>query len=329
MRKAIKRTKKQITPIKKEVIDNTAEMFKIEKVEPQSVIVSPPPLQTPEVILTKWASELQAIQQTFQPRAFGIHIPETNFPELDITVPDKLEFIELAPFYDVHVGSPQLDESLFDEHLHWAAETPEVLSWDGGDAIENLTDPRMGHTPMDNEESLMEATRKFAVIQHKLMCKLPGNHESRTYKHSHMSSGKRLAENLQTPYFQDYCLLTIKWRDNNFRILMHHGAGTAQTAGGQRNAARKELAWAKPDILWTGHIHQPMADQIMLIDIDQKTGRYFEREIFVIISPSYLRYFGGYAAQFRYSPGLRGLTVVTLRENGRMDVTAHAAGKRL
>ena len=114
-----------------------------------------------------------------------------------------------------------------------------------------------------------------------------------------------------------------------FRLLAHHGAGGAQTPGAQRNAARKELTWAKPDILWTGHLHAPMSDTIYLTDVDQKTGRVFERGAVVIISPSYLRYFGGYAAKMRMTPGLRGLSVVTLQSDGRIDTSIHARGKRL
>jgi hypothetical protein len=286
-------------------------------------------VKTPEQIVENFETELQRIQKSFRPRAFQLSQPTTEFPELDVIMPDSLDHIDLAPFYDVHIGNPELDEALLKEHIAWAANTPTVMSWDGGDITENLTDSRMGHTAEDNEEQIMEVTRKFSIMQHKMMLKVPGNHEARTYKLAQMSSGTRIAQNLQIPYFRDYCFLTIKWRGNKFRILIHHGAGGAQTAGGQRNAARKELAWAKPDILWTGHMHQPLTDPVQLIDVDQETGRVFERQIFVIVSPSYLKYFGGYAAEKRYGPGLRGLTVATLRENGRIDVTAHAAGRRL
>ena len=144
-----------------------------------------------------------------------------------------------------------------------------------------------------------------------------------------MSGAARLADNLRVPYFHDYCFCTIKWRGNNFRILAHHGAGGAQTAGAQRNSARKELTWAKPDILWTGHLHQPMVDTVFVTDVDQKTGRTFERGILVIISPSYLKFFGGYAAEKRMGPGIRGLSVAILNADGRIDANVHARGRRL
>jgi len=282
-----------------------------------------------------WLSELEEIQESYRKRAFKIKAyrpaPKFEFPELDIVLPDTLDTIELAPLYDVHVGSREHDGELLKRHLDWIAETPNVFTWNGGDAFENKTphEGHMGQDPMSPEEQLLEATKTFGIIQHKMMFSIPGNHEDRTFKQAGMSGAKRLADNLRVPYFCDYAFVNLKWRGNNFRLLAHHGAGGAQTPGAQRNAARKELTWAKPDILWTGHLHQPMTDTVYVMDVDQKTGRAFERGILVIISPSYVKYFGGYAAHNRMAPGLRGLSVVTLQEDGRMDISTHARGKRL
>jgi hypothetical protein len=277
----------------------------------------------------KLLTDLQKIQATFRESHLEIERPESEFPELVVTADDNLDSIILAPLFDVHIGNNQFDEKLFLKHRKWIADTPNVLSWLGGDMIENITNEKMGHTTLSNEEQIEEATKLLAPAQHKFMFTLPGNHEARTYQKSHTSTGKRLADNLQLQYFNDYCFCTIRWRENNFRILTHHGAGGAQTAGAQRNSARKELAWAKPDILWTGHLHATLADTVYLTDYDQSTGRVYERGAVVLISPSYLYYFNGYAAAMRLNPGLRGLSVCELREDGRIDVNLHARGKRL
>lgn len=283
----------------------------------------------------QFADELEAIQGTFGVRTYTRYRPQSEFPELVITVPDDIDDgqgrLQLAPLYDVHIGSREHDGSLFEKHARWLAETPGVYTWNGGDAFENKTphEGAMGHDPMSPEEQILDVTRKFAPIQHKMLFSIPGNHEDRTFKQSGMGSAKRLAQMLKVPYFPDYCFCTIKWRGNNFRIIAHHGAGGAQTPGAQRNAARKELAWAKPDLLWTGHLHQPMVDTVYVTDVDQKTGRYFERGILVLISPSYVKYFGGYSAHARMSPGVRGLSAVFLNEDGRLDANVHARGRRL
>src|SRR5579863_5849919 len=189
-----------------------------------------------------YLTELEEIQKGFQPRKFTRWRPKSDFPELVISIPDDAgEEIILAPIYDAHMGSMQHDEERLLKDLNWIAETPNVFTFNGGDATENITNPKMGHTRLDNEEQILLATRRFGIVQHKLMWSHPGNHEDRTRQVSGVSSGKRIADNLKVPYFSDYCFATIRWRGNNFRILSHHGAGGAQTPGAQRNSARKEL----------------------------------------------------------------------------------------
>ncbi len=281
--------------------------------------------------MADFETELQKIQKKFKRPVVRVEQPASDFPELDVTVPDSWNQIQLAPLYDVHIGNHQHDDKLFRKHLKWISETPDVLSWNGGDMIENITPAqgKMGHTKTSPEEQIFNATEILAQVRHKLMFSLPGNHEARTYQNSQTSSGKQIADNLQLPYFMDYCFLSIKWRDNRFRILAHHGAGGAQTAGAQLNSARKELAWTTADIIWTGHLHQNKLDVVYRVDYDQKTNRAFERDTLVIISPSYLNYFGGYAAAMRLAPGVRGLSVAVLNPDGRIDANLHARGKRL
>lgn len=279
----------------------------------------------------EYKTDLEAIQETFGTRTFKRHRPQSEYPELIVTIPDALETVELAPLYDVHIGSPDHDADLLKRHLDWVARTPNVFTWNGGDAFENKTpnEGKMGHDPISPEEQIMRATEVFAPVQHKMLFSLPGNHEDRTKKQSGMSSAKRLADNLKVPYFEEYCFCTISWRGQKFRILAHHGAGGATTAGAQRNSARKELVWYHPDLLWTGHLHAPLVDTVKVFDRDQKTNRIYEKDCLVIISPSYTKFFGGYAAKARMTPGLRGLTVAILNDDGRIDANVHARGKRL
>jgi hypothetical protein len=278
-----------------------------------------------------YLTDLEEIQSMFQTRTFKRYKPVSEFPELIITIPDELETVELAPLYDVHIGSRDHDGELLKRHLDWISRTPNVFTWNGGDAFENKTakEAHMGHDEMSPEEQVLEATRVFSAVQHKMLFSLPGNHEDRTAKQAGMSSARRLADNLKVPYFQEYCFCSLKWRGNTFRLLAHHGAGGATTAGAQRNSARKELVWHQPDMLWTGHLHSPLVDTVKVFDRDQKTGRIYERDILVIISPSYTKFFGGYAAKMRLAPGLRGLTVAILNPDGRIDGNVHARGRRI
>ena len=140
---------------------------------------------------------------------------------------------------------------------------------------------------------------------------------------------RELAERVGIEYFPDYCFCTIKWRGMKFRLCAHHGTGAAASPGGQRNAASKDMPWVGADLYWTGHLHQPIADVVYRADYDQSTDRMVSRSSIVIISPSYLRYFGGYGAAKRLGPGSLGITIAELQSNGNIAVTMHAKGTRL
>ena len=259
--------------------------------------------------------------------------PPSDFPELIVTVPDAWDTVVLAPLYDVHIGHSQHDAAMFKRHLRWIRETPNVLTWNGGDLIENASKLSVGsgvyEQDLKPDNQLVAALLQLADVAHKMLFALPGNHEDRTDVMG-FSIASWLSMLLETPYFSDYCFCTIRWRGNKFRLLAHHGTGAAQTAGGQRMAARKDIAWAKPfDLFWTGHLHSPLVDVLYQTDYDQRTDRIHERNGVVLISPSYLKYHQTYAAKKRFPPGSRGLTAVTLHADGRIDTNIHANGKRL
>jgi hypothetical protein len=279
----------------------------------------------------EYVSRLESLQSQFQPRQILIEKPESEFPELIVTVPSNWPYVKLAPLYDVHYGNALHASTTFIRHLDWLEKDPYVLTWNGGDLVENaiLGSPGIFSQKFFSQEQHDGSVELVAPIQHKTLFAIPGNHEARTYRQTGFDLARQFAKDLRVPYFEDYCFCTIKWRGNNFRIAAHHGTGAAQTAGAQRNAARKDMPWVGADMYWTGHLHQPIVDLVYRSDFDQKAGNMVTRQSFVIISPSYLQYFKGYGAAKRLSPGVVGLTVVTLNEDGRMDATLHAKGKRL
>lgn len=535
----------------------------------------------------EFKSRIERLQEKFKKKEVKIYKPESEFPELVVVVPDSWNTIQLAPLFDVHIGSGDHDAELFQRHLDWIARTPGVLSWNGGDMVENAVKDSPGASSLVQKgtpnEQLFRAAKQLAPIQHKMLFAIPGNHEDRTFNVAGLDGAEQLAEHLKLPYFPDYCVspetkiltadlrwipakdieigqalvgfdeqveafpkrgrcwrkavvtekaflkrpcyriemedgttltsssehmwvsyvgsatqwktteelyrcmkhsgrsgllkvlepweeisgydvgylaaafdgegchtqatgkkraahsltfsqkpnamlsfvkdkitslgfswgtntrtwgvetvgirgglqpqwkflgqirpkrllakfdpelagrmekvarvkirkiepigeqwvvslttstrtfvaegfashncfLTIKWRGNAFRVCVHHGSGAAQTAGAQRNAARKDMPWTSFDVIWTGHLHQPMVDVVYRTDFDQSTGQMYERSSVVIISPSYVKYFGGYAAKKRMAPGARGLIAAELNPDGRIDVSLHARGKRL
>lgn len=260
-------------------------------------------------------------------------LPTTGRPEMVVRVPDSWPYIELAPLYDCHIGSGDQDEEKFLKHLLWLKETPYVLTWNGGDMVDNATvnsvaDPN--DSTLSPNEQFDHAKELLLEIRHKLLFAITGNHEARTRRLASFDIAKLFANTLVVPYSTDYMFCTIRWRGNNFRLLAHHGSGGAQSPGGILNAARKDMPWAHGiDLYWSGHLHQPKTDVVACTDFDQKTNQSVDRDAVVVISPSYVKYFGSYAALKRMAPGTRGLTSARLTDDGRIAVTMHANGKRL
>jgi len=263
-------------------------------------------------------------------RKVVIERPASDFPELIVTVPDSWPHIELAPLYDVHHGHELHSSKMFLRDIDRMATRPYLLSFNGGDLFENavLGSPGIFSQTSTPHDQFDAAKRIIKPILPKMLFAIPGNHEARTYRFTGFDIARAFAESLGIEYFSDYCFCSIRWRGNVFRLASHHGTGAAQTAGGQRNAARKDMPWLSADLYWTGHLHQPIVDPVYRVDYDSR-GRMYTRTSLVIISPSYLKYFGGYAAAKRMAPGMIGMTPVKLLPDGTIEATVSARGKRL
>ena len=266
-------------------------------------------------------------------RAFRIvELPTHEFPQMAVEVPDDWPYVILAPLYDAHIGANDCDVEKLVRDIDWMAKEPYLLSWNGGDfwdnaIAESVAKPHSNDLTVNDQYDI--AKHILNPIRHKIMFAIPGNHEARTARKADVDLAKIFNQSLGIPYARDYMFCTIRWKGLNFRLVAHHGSGAAQTPGAQRNAARKDLPWLPTiDLMWSGHLHQPLSDPIYQADIDPDTGEMVERSCMSIISPSYLRYFGTYAATKRLAPGLRGLTVVRLQDDGRIDLSLHANGKR-
>jgi hypothetical protein len=280
----------------------------------------------------KLLSRIRAIMRENKKRVKVSRPENSEFPEVFVDVPDAWPYVDLAPLFDVHLGHGLHNKELFHKHWKWLRRAPYTLTFDGGDFIENANKLSVGNGVYEQEKKLDEqaasAAEIWASLAHKTIFKLPGNHEARTTILG-MDVAAWLAALVEVPYFPDFCFCTIRFRGNKFRLLAHHGSGAATTAGAQRMAARKDLSWAHGfDIIWTGHLHNPIVDPIYQTGFDPKTGRAYERTGMVLISPSYLKYFGGYGATKRYPPGQLGLHVLRLQPDGRIDASVHARGRR-
>ena len=98
-------------------------------------------------------------------------------------MPDSWKEIILAPLYDVHIGNSSHDASLFAKHVRWIAGNPHVLTWNGGDMVEQATKLSIGAGVYEQDFSpqnqLVQALLQLSSIRHKMLFAIPGNHEDR------------------------------------------------------------------------------------------------------------------------------------------------------
>lgn len=260
-----------------------------------------------------------------------IERPKSDFPELIVTVPDSWPYIILEPFYDVHIGNNLHATKQFERDVERVSKQKYTLTWNGGDLIENnvIGSPEVFSQNGPPHEQFDLAMDIVKPLLKKMLFAISGNHEARTWRTAGVDLAKLLADKMKLDYFGDYCFLTICWRGNKFRGVVHHGSGASATPGGQRNAARKDSHWTVADFYWTGHLHQSMVDVLFQQDYNQRSGRIFSRQSIVVINPSYVKYYGGYAAAKRLGPGTLGTVPVVLYEDGSMHATIKAKGRRL
>src|SRR3989442_11421434 len=91
--------------------------------------------------------------------ARGVHKQRltSEYPQLVVTVPDTWRSVILAPLYDVHIGNANHDGVLFKKHVEWIRKTPNALTWNGGDMIENASTLGVFDTDLQPDAQLTAA----------------------------------------------------------------------------------------------------------------------------------------------------------------------------
>src|SRR5262249_26549923 len=132
-----------------------------------------------------------------------IERPVSDFPELIVTVPDSWPFVRLAPLYDVHFGNNLHASKQFIKHLEEIAAEPYVLTFNGGDLIENaiLGSPGIFSQDSTPHEQFDEALKFINPILPKMLFAISGNHEARTFRQTGFDLARAFAERLGIEYF--------------------------------------------------------------------------------------------------------------------------------
>jgi hypothetical protein len=236
----------------------------------------------------------------------------------------------IAPLYDVHFGHQAHKREKLLSYLRWIEETPNVLSFIGGDLLENALDDGRGMAysqEIPPDQQITEIRKLLAPIAHKILFALPGNHEHRTAKRAGIDPIKIVAQSLDIPYFSGPVYCSIMGMGHKWRMYAFHGACSGQTKGGKANAAgRPKMFTDFVNFIVSGHTHDPIVNSETCIVEDPALCRLTYRTQWVVVAPSFMRWENSYAYEAGYPPPGNGGVAIRLFANGDYDARLRDKG---
>ncbi len=270
------------------------------------------------VLLPKPVDEIKV-----KPKVWSYQKQPDGEPYLWIQFPKKLDFtkIKIVPLADAHFGAFAHYREKFDEYINWIAQTPNVFVFINGDLLEFTQGETLKGIAIHEQEKrpktqIEEMAYKLAPIAHKILWAQPGNHEERARKYD-FNPLEWICDKLEIPYFDEPLYVDILWNGYVFDFYSQHGWTNSQTKGGKINAAIKPTQFQE-FVMFTimGHVHDEMVNKIQRICRDRVNFRLQIKKQYIIICPSFYKYFGTYAARKGLPPGSLGAVSCDIYPNG-------------
>lgn len=251
-------------------------------------------------------------------------------PYLIAKIKIKTSKLKIMPLADVHIGSSGFNEKKFLDYLKFIKEEPNVLCYLGGDIIELAIGDSPGgaifEQTMRPKEQMLYAIDKLNQIKEKILFSEPGNHENRSIKRVDIDPLYWImrAMGIENRHFNSPVIISLKFYKNWFNFYVQHGVTNARTHGGRINAAMKPTIFIKPiHFICMGHVHDAQQNPIMKYLWDFNKGKSILKRYlqYIIITPSFYRYWGTYAAKQGWQPSSEGAVVPILYKNGKYEVS--------
>lgn len=225
---------------------------------------------------------------------------------------------------DVHLGSRGCALSRFQNTIQKIKEDKYSL-WIGlGDYADYIgyKDSRFDPEGVDTELKIRDLGRLGKVqqdsfvrevwdIRDKCVGLLKGNHEDAYERHNHAANlheetcSALGARNLGYSCFLDLVFKTSR-NEHTFRVVAHHGAGFAQTAGGKLNRLISFMnSFPLADIFLMGHVHEKLQHTRPIIGADDACERLIEVLQLGVVGGTYLKTYSEGPAIYGEKKGYR------------------------
>lgn len=238
-----------------------------------------------------------------------------EFPTITIDLSEELKEIEIIGLGDVHYGSAEHNEKLFDEVIEKIKMQDNLYCILLGDLIECVTKDSVGDLFSQIGTSHSQAdyiVKKLLPIKHKILAMTGGNHENRIFKASGFDINLYIAKllGIEDRYIKNSFVLfvrfgkihSIKNKPHVFSIFVSHGVGgSTKKPSKLKNLLDLQGIVSGCDVYIMGHVHDYICTYEDNFQIDIRTKKVINKTSCFISQGSFLD-FGGYGYEKNYKP---------------------------
>jgi hypothetical protein len=203
---------------------------------------------------------------------------------------------------DLHVGSPQFKENVFNRHIAWAVENKPYIILTG-DLLECATKGSVGAGVYEQIEppdaQIERAISLFEPVKHLIIGAVKGNHEERLHKDSGIDVYKSaICARLGVPYFgwEAFFLFRLRHYKSCLVYVCHSKAGSKNSPLALNWMAREMPAVIHADIYFKSHDHSTGWFPSTILEANPNTGKLCYRVRNFVATGNYLGRADSYAA---------------------------------
>lgn len=259
----------------------------------------------------------------------AVFYEKDSSPWVVINLPDDVTWkrCDILPLFDVHYGHISHNLEKFKDYVEYIRKTPHVVTFLGGDLIENSNKLSVASGVYEQEimpdQQIRDIIELLRPIAHKIMFSTPGNHEERSMKTLGVDLGRVIADALDVPYFAEPVYFDVHWKGHSWKFHAQHGSSNSQTHGGRINAASRATTFNEfHHAYFSGHVHNATVQPQTALVRDYENMKVRQKRWYLIILPSFMDYNRTYAARMGWAPPSTGSINFRMFPNGDY----HASG---